>query len=78
MKEIKMLSPKVKEEMLEAQSHIRAALKNAAVNEKPFVCKHLADILQSLDTLEHTENMLDMLENRKPGSSGSFGTFFNE
>ncbi len=73
-----MLSPKVKEEMLEAQSHIRAALKNAAVNEKPFVCKHLADILHSLDNLEKTENMLDMLENRKPGSSGSFGTFFNE
>jgi hypothetical protein len=72
-----MLSPKVKEELLEAQSHLRSALKNAAVNEKSFVCKHLADILHSLDTLEKTENMLDMLENRKPGSSGSFGTFFD-
>jgi hypothetical protein len=72
-----MLSPKVKEELLEAQSHLRSALKNAAVNEKSFVCKHLADILHSLDTLEKTENMLDMLENRKPGSNGSFGTFFD-
>jgi hypothetical protein len=72
-----MLSPKVKEELLEAQSHLRAALKNAAVNEKPFFCKHLADILHSLDNLEKTENMLDMLENRNHGSSGSFGTFFS-
>jgi hypothetical protein len=72
------LSPKVKEELLEAQSHLRSALKNAAVNEKSFVCKHLADILHSLDTLEKTENMLDMLENRKPGSNGSFGSFFND
>jgi hypothetical protein len=71
------LSPKVKEELLEAQSHLRAALKNASVNEKSFVCKHIADILHSLDTLEKTENMLDMLENRKPGSGGNFGTFFD-
>jgi hypothetical protein len=71
------LSPKVKEELLEAQSHLRAALRDSAVNEKSFVCKHLADILHALDTLEKTENMLDMLENRKPGSNGSFGTFFD-
>jgi hypothetical protein len=71
------LSPKVKEELLEAQSHLRAALRDSAVNEKSFVCKHLADILHALNTLEKTENMLDMLENRKPGSNGSFGTFFD-
>jgi hypothetical protein len=73
-----MLSPKVKEELLEAQSHLRAALKNAAVNEKPFVCKHLADILHAMDTLEKTENMLDKLENRKSGDSGMFGQFFTD
>jgi len=72
------LSPKVKEELLEAQSHLRAALKNAAVNEKPFVCKHLADMIVQIDTLERTENMMDMLENRKSGDSGSFGAFFND
>ena len=72
------LSPKVKEELLEAQSHLRSALKNAAVNEKSFVCKHLAEILYALDNLEKTENMLDMLENRNPGSSGSFGSFLSD
>ena len=72
------ISPKVKEELLEAQSHLRAALKNAAVNEKTFVCKHLAEILYTLDNLEKTENILDMLENRNPGSSGSFGPMFGD
>ena len=73
-----MLSPKVKEELLEAQSHLRAALKNASVNEKSFVCKHIAEIIHSLDTLEHTENLLDTLENRKSGDSGMFGQFFTD
>jgi hypothetical protein len=73
-----MLSPKVKEELLEAQSHLRAALKNASVNEKTFVCKHLADILHAIDTLEKTENLMDKLENRKSGDSGMFGTFFTD
>ena len=71
-----MLSPKVKEELLESQSHLRAALRDAAVNEKPFVCKHIADMIMQIDTLEHTENMLDKLENRKPGDSGMFGSMF--
>jgi hypothetical protein len=73
-----MLSPKVKEELLEAQSHLRAALRDAAVNEKSFVCKHIAEIIHSLDTLEKTENLLDKLENRKSGDSGMFGQFFTD
>jgi hypothetical protein len=73
-----MLSPKVKEELLESQSHLRAALKNASVNEKSFICKQIADILHALDTLEHTENMMDKLENRKFGDSGMFGQFFTD
>jgi hypothetical protein len=73
-----MLSPKVKEELLETQSHLRAALRDAAVNERPFTCKHIADILHALDTLEHAENMMDKLENRKSGDSGMFGSFFTD
>lgn len=70
------LSNKVKEELLEAKSHLRVALKNAAVNEKTFVCKHLSDILHALENLEKTEELLDKLENRKSGDSGMFGQFF--
>jgi hypothetical protein len=71
-----MLSPKVKEELLEAQSHIRAALRDAAVNEKPYVCKHIADILHAVESIEKTESLMDKLENRKFGDSGMFGQFF--
>ena len=71
-----MLSPKVKEELLEAQSHLRAALKNASVNETSFVCKNIAEIIHALDILEKTENLMDKLENRKSGDSGMFGSFF--
>lgn len=73
-----MLSSKVKEELLEAQSHLRAALRDAAVNEKPFICKQIADILQATETIEKTENLMDKLESRKFGDSGMFGTFFND
>ena len=73
-----MLSPKVKEELLEAQSHLRNALKAAAVNEKTFVCKQIADILQATETVEKTENLMDKLESRKFGDSGSFGSFFTD
>jgi hypothetical protein len=71
-----MLSPKVKEELLESQSHLRAALRDAAVNEKSFICKQIADILHATEVIEHTENMMDKLENRKSGDSGMFGSMF--
>lgn len=73
-----MISQKVKEEILEAKSHIRAALSYAARNEKSFVTKALSDILFSLDGIETTEDIMDKLENRKRGDSGSFGAFFND
>jgi dihydroxyacetone kinase-like predicted kinase len=71
------LSKNVKESLKEAEGNIRNAIFWASKNEKTFVCKHLADILHALDTLEKTENMLDKLENRKFGDSGSFGSFFS-
>ena len=73
-----MLSQKVKEELLEAQSHLRNALKSASVNEKPYVCKHIADLLHATETIEKTENLMDKLESRKFGDSGMFGQFFTD
>jgi hypothetical protein len=73
-----MLSPKVKEELLEAQSHIRSALRDAAVNEKPYICKQIAEILHSVETIEKTEDLMDKLESRKSGDSGMFGHFFTD
>ena len=72
------LSDNVKENLLEAQSYLRTALKNAAVNEKPFICKHIAELIMQIDCLEKTEDFLDKLENRKPGDKGMFGQFFTD
>jgi hypothetical protein len=73
-----MLSPKVKEELLEAQSHIRSALRASSMNEKPYICKQIAEILHAVETIEKTEDLMDKLENRKPGDSGMFGQFFTD
>jgi thioredoxin-like negative regulator of GroEL len=72
------LSSKVNEEILEAKSHLRNALKYASMNEKVFVCKFIADTLINLENLEKAENIIDKLENRNPGDSGIFGSFFND
>lgn len=73
-----MLSKKVQEELLEAQSHLRVALRDAAVNEKPFICKQISDIMNAVETIEKTEDIMDKLESRKFGDSGMFGQFFND
>jgi hypothetical protein len=72
------LSPKVKDELLEAQSHLRAALRDSAVNEKSVVCKQISDIIFAIESIEKTENLMDKLESRKFGDSGTFGSFFND
>lgn len=72
------LSSNVSESILEAKSHLRTALRNAAVNEKVYVSKQIADILFALENLEKTEMIMDKLENRKPGDSGMFGAFFGD
>lgn len=67
-----MLSSKVKEELLEASSHLRAALRNSAANENPRVCKQIADVLMCIDTIEKTENLMDSLDSLKLGGGGPF------
>lgn len=56
------LSEKVKAEILEAQSHLRAALRDSAVNEKPYVCFQISKLLAEIDSIETTENFLDKFE----------------
>ena len=61
---------------MEAESHLRAAIKSAATNEKPLVVKQLSELLLDIEKCKKFEEIMDMLETRKPGSSGNFGTFF--
>jgi hypothetical protein len=72
------LSKSTLDHLLEAKSHIRAAIKSAAVNEKPMVVKNLSDILMNMEQTEKFDEIMDMIDNRDPGSNGMFGSFFND
>ena len=72
------LSKQTLDHILEAESHLRAAIKSAATNEKPLVVKQLSQLLLDIEQCKKFEQIMDMLEDRKPGSRGSFGSFFNE
>jgi len=72
------LSKSTQDHLLEAESHMRAAIKSAAVNEKPVVVKTLSQILLDIEQCKRIDDIMDMLDNRKPGSSGSWGSMFND
>ena len=76
-KSIMALSETVKESLRDAQEDLRNALACAARTEKPFVSKHIADMLAQIDNLIDATEMLEKMQNRKDGDSGFFGTFFN-
>ena len=63
------LSKNTLDHLLEAESHIRAAIKSAAVNEKPMVVKNLSDILMSMEQTKKFDEIMDLIDNRDPGSS---------
>lgn len=72
------LSESVETSLKEAEAALRNALAYAARQEKPFVGKHIADMIMSIDSLITADALLDTLENRKQGDSGFFGTFFGK
>ena len=71
------LSDTVKESLRDAQEDLRNALAAAARTEKPFVSKHIADMLAMIDNVIDASDMFEKLENRNDGECGFFGTFFN-
>jgi len=72
------LSKQTLDHLLEAESHIRAAIKSAAINEKPVVVQQLSKILMDMEHCKKFEEIMDMLDNRKQGDSGFFGTIFGK
>ena len=72
------LSKQTLDHLLEAESHLRAAIKSAATNENPLVVKQLSQLLLDMEQCKKIEELMDMLENRKPGSRGNCGPFFTE
>lgn len=73
-----MLSEKVKEELLEAQSHLKNALSFASRNESPLVIKSIADLIYAIESIEKTQILLEKLDSRKFDGTGSFGHFFGD
>jgi hypothetical protein len=71
-----MLSKQTLEHLLDAESHIRSAIKSAATNETPMTVQHLSKLLVDIEHCRKFEKIMDMLENRNPGSNGSFGSMF--
>jgi hypothetical protein len=71
------LSEAVKLSLRDAQEDLRNALATAARTEKPFVSKHIADMLAQIDNIIDASDVIDKIENRKDGDNGFLGTFFN-
>lgn len=72
------LSESVETNLKEAEASLRAALSYAARQERPMVCSVIADLINRIESLQSTDAILDKLENRRPGDSGFFGTFFGK
>ena len=70
-------SETVKASLRDAQENLKNALAYSARTEKPFVSKHIADMLANIDNLIDASDMIEKIENRKEGDSGFFGTFFD-
>ena len=75
------LSTSVEDSLNEAESHLRNALAFAARTERPMVCSEVcsevAKLISRIQTIVDTNNLLDNLDERKEGSSGLYGNFFN-
>ena len=56
------LSPTTIEHLLEAQGCLRAALKSAAVNEKPLVIHQLSKLLLDIEHCENFEKLRDVMD----------------
>jgi len=71
------LSEQVVDSLADAESNLRNALAFAARNERPMICREIAKMISSIDTIQSADGILDALENRDHGSSGTYGSFFN-
>jgi hypothetical protein len=75
------LSESVETSLKEAEAALRNALSYAARQEKPFVGKHIAEMIMDIDNLISADKLIDKLEQRingdddsKRGRWGPFGS----
>ena len=58
------LSKQVEDSLQAAQEDLRNALAFAARTEKPYISKHIADMLANVDNLIDADEVLTMFEER--------------
>ena len=56
------LSQQVESSLLEAQQSLRNALSFAARTEKPYISKHIADMMSNIDNIIHVVPLLEQVE----------------
>ena len=56
------LSNQVESSLLEAQESLRNALAFAARTEKPYISKHIADMMSNIDNIIHVVPLLEKVE----------------
>ena len=72
------LSEQVESSLRDAQKNLRNALSFSARSEKPYVSKHIADMLAEIENLLHAVEIVEKIENRKEGDSGFFGLYVDD
>ena len=72
------LSNSVEESLKEAEQSLRNALAFAARQERPMECSVISELIARIDSMKSTDEILDKLESREEGSSGSWGQFFTD
>ena len=56
------LSEQVETSLIEAQENLRNALSFAARTEKPYISKHIADMMSNIDNIIHIVPILEQVE----------------
>ena len=56
------LSRPVEESLRASQEHLRDALAFAARGEKPYVAKHIADTLASIDNIIDSQDIIERMD----------------
>lgn len=59
------LSAQVEDSLIAAQQDLRNALSFSARTEKPYISKHIADMMAQIDNLMHIVPLLEKVEDLK-------------
>ena len=56
------LTPQVETSLRDAQSNLRNALSYSACSEKPYVSKHIADMMAQIDAIIDVQSLIEKAE----------------